>query len=218
MTAQKKPEAKVVSHRCVFNALNGHFRMEEYDIEMDRHEGGTQQAKRLIFERGHAVGVLAYDPARDEVVLINEMRPGILAAGEYPYTDTLAAGGIEKGETAVEAAVRETMEEAGLVLKDPQVAHEGAFVSPGGTSEKISIICGIVDSTQVGGVFGNTHEKENIKTSAVSSDEFLRRIRSGEINDMKTMIAGYWLLEHREALKQKYAPGAVKSKTPQSKI
>ena len=39
--------------------------------------------RQLVMERGHAVGVLGYDASRDEVVLANELRPGMLAAGEY---------------------------------------------------------------------------------------------------------------------------------------
>jgi hypothetical protein len=58
----------------------------------------------------------------------------------------------------------------------------------------------------VGGVFGNADESENIKTSAISPQELMRRIRSGEINDMKTMLAGYWLMENRTRLQKAYAP------------
>lgn len=35
---------------------------------------------------------------RDEVVLGNEFRPGVLVAGEYPYRDNLIAGGIKNHE------------------------------------------------------------------------------------------------------------------------
>ena len=211
---KKKPEAKIVDCKRVFNGL---FKMDEYEIEMDRHEGGKQRVVRQVFERGDAVGVLAYDPLNDMVVLVNEMRPGILAAGDYPYTDSLPAGGIAKGETAIEAAVRETREETGLELKNPKVVHAGSYASPGGTSEKISIVFGIVDAGKVGGVFGNEDENENIKTSAITSDELMRRIKSGEINDMKTMLAGYWLMENRDSLRKTCAPSPPKQKTPPPK-
>jgi ADP-ribose pyrophosphatase len=212
MPEKKKLEAKVVDVKRVFNSF---FKMDRYEIEMDRHEGGKQRVVREIFERGHAVGILAYDPLTDMVVLVNEMRPGILAAGGYPYTDTLPAGGIAQGETDIAAAVRETREETGLELKNPEVIHAGSYVSPGGTSEKISIVFGIVDASRAGGVFGNEDEKENIKTSAVTSDELMRRIRSGDINDMKTMLAGYWLMENRARLQKAHAVANPKQKPPQ---
>lgn len=211
MTNNKKPSAEVVSLKRVFN---GHFKVDQYDVKMGRHDGGTQRVVREVFERGHAVGVLAYDPKRDKVVLVNEMRVGILAAGEYPYTDTVPAGGINAGEAEVDAAVREMREETGLDLKQPKTIHAGAYVSPGGTSEKISIVFGIVDSSKVGSIHGNADEKEDIRTLALSSGEFMKRIRSGEINDMKTMLAGYWLMENRAALRKAHTAKPAARKKP----
>jgi hypothetical protein len=43
-------------------------------------------------ERCNSVGVLGYDPRRDEVILIYEFRPGALAAGDTPFFDPLVAG------------------------------------------------------------------------------------------------------------------------------
>lgn len=198
----KKLKARV---KNVKNEFNGFLKINRYEIEADMHEGGTQTYERLVMERGHAVAILAYDPVRDEVVLVNEMRPGILAAGEYPYTDNLPAGGIAQGETPVEAAVRETKEEAGLDLKDARVIQD-AYVSSGGTSEKIAIVFGIVDTSGGSGVYGNEDESEDIKTRMVKSRDFIDDIRAGKINDMKTIIAGYWLSENKDELIKKNDP------------
>lgn len=200
MTRKMKAEIKSVKPE-----FNGFLKVNRYEIESEKHEGGTQTTSWLVMERGHAVAVLGYDPRRDEVVLINEMRPGILVAGEYPYTDNLVAGGIAKGEDAVEAGVREMMEEAGLELTDACIAHPGAFVSSGGTSEKIVIVFGIVDTSKAGGVHGKEEEREDIRTVVLSSDDFLKRLRAGEITDLKTMVAGYWLADNRQRLQQEYA-------------
>lgn len=212
-----KPEDKKLQARVksVKNEFNGFLKINRYEIEADQHEGGKATYERLVMERGHAVAILAYDPKRDEVVLVNEMRPGILAAGEYPYTDTLPAGGIAKGETAVNAAIRETMEETGLVLKGAKQIQD-AYVSAGGTSEKISIVVGIVDTSAGAGIFGNDNEQENIKTRMVSAKDFINEVKTGVNNDMKTIIAGYWLAEHRDALRRQYAPTAKAPKGPKA--
>jgi len=185
--------------------FNGFLKVNRYEIEAERHEGGTDTYERLVMERGHAVAILAYDPRRDEVVLVNEMRPGILIAGEYPYTDTLAAGGIAQGETPVETAVREAQEEMGLELKDAREIQSG-YVSSGGTSEKIHIVAGIVDTSKAGGIHGCADEHENIKSRIVSADKFIEEVRTGVNKDLKTIIAGYWLAENRAELRLKYAP------------
>jgi ADP-ribose pyrophosphatase len=198
---RKKLEATV---RKVTPVYKGFLTINRYEIEKDLHEGGKQDMTWLIMERGNAVGILAYDPGADKVVLVNEMRPGILAAGDYPYTDTLPAGGIAKGETPVDAAVREMQEETGLDLKGGRIIHDRAYVSAGGTSESISIVFGTVDISKAGGIHGNADELENIKTTVLSSAEFMEKIKSGEINDLKTMVAGYWLMENRPALQLEY--------------
>jgi len=175
----------------------GFLRMVRYVFEVEKHDGGTELITREVMERGDAVGVLGYDPKRDEVVLGNEFRPGVQVAGEYPYRDNLVAGGIGKGETAVEAAVREMREEAALELRQPIIIHQGAFVSSGGTSERIALVFGLVDTSAAGGVHGNSEEQEDILTVVLPAEVFIARVRAGEINDLKTLVAGYWFAEHR---------------------
>lgn len=197
--ADEKPKARVTDVKRVFN---GFFKVDEYHVDVDNHEGGgSRQLKRLVFERGHAVAILGYDPARDEVLLVSEMRIGILAAGEDPFAEALPAGMIDAGETAIDAAKREMVEETGMTLNNPTLVHAGAYVSPGGTSERIALVCGTVDMTQAGGVHGHASEGEDIKTIVVSADEFIRRAEAGTLKDMKSLMAAFWLAIHRSELR-----------------
>jgi ADP-ribose pyrophosphatase len=175
----------------------GFLRVYKYRFEVERHEGGTDLLTRELMERGDAVAILGYDPKRDEVILGNEFRPGVQVAGEYPFRDNLVAGAIDEGETAIEAAVREMREEAGLELREPVLVHKGAFVSSGGTSERIALVFGLVDTSNAGGVHGNRDEQEDILAVILPASVFIDRVRAGEINDMKTLVAGYWFAHHR---------------------
>jgi ADP-ribose pyrophosphatase len=179
----------------------GFLRVYRYEFDVEKHGGGIKRTSWEMMERGNAVAVLGYDAGRDEVVLGNEFRPGLIVAGEYPYRDNLVAGAIESNETVLEAAVREMREETGLVLSDSVVIHSGAYVSSGGTSERISIVYGTVDTSQAGGVHGNAAESEDILTIILPAKVFIDRVRSGEINDLKTLVAGYWFAEHRAGSK-----------------
>jgi ADP-ribose pyrophosphatase len=174
----------------------GFLHVYRYEFEVEKHQGGVRRLSWEVMERGNAVAVLGHDPERDEIVLCNEFRPGLLVAGDYPYRDNLVAGAIEEGETALEAAVREMQEETGLVLSDPVLIHSGAYVSSGGTSEKISLVYGVVDTRSAGGVHGNAAEDEDILTVVMPAKLFVERVRGGEINDLKTLLAGYWFAEH----------------------
>jgi len=175
----------------------GFLRVYQYEIEVEKHAGGIRRSSWEMMERGNAVAVLGHDPGRDQVVLANEFRPGAMVAGDYPYLDNLVAGVIENNETALEAAVREMREEAGLVLSNPVLIHPGAYVSSGGTSEKISIVYGTVDTAHAGGVHGNATENEDILTIVLPAKVFIERVRSGDINDLKTLVAGYWFADYR---------------------
>jgi len=175
----------------------GFLKVKRYEIEAERHGGDFATLTLEVMERGHAVAVLAYDPARDEVVLVNELRVGELAAGDYPYAEALVAGAIGEGESPLEAAIREMKEETGLELHRPFVVHPGAYVSPGGTSERIAIVAGTVDASRAGGVHGNPQEHEDILTVVVPAQEFVERARRGEIADLKTLFAAYWLAAYR---------------------
>lgn len=176
---------------------SGFLRVSRYVFDVERHAGGTRRLTWEVMERGNAVGVLGYDPQRDEVVLINEFRPGMLLAGDVPFSDNVVAGGIQPGEDPLQAAVREMKEETGLELRDPVIVHPGAYVSSGGTSEKIVIVAGTVDTALAGGVHGSTHESEDILTVVLPAAEFIRRVQSAQITDLKTLVAGYWLADRR---------------------
>jgi ADP-ribose pyrophosphatase len=179
----------------------GFLRVYRYEFDVEQYGGGIRRTSWEMMERGNAVAVLGHDPGRDEVVLVNEFRPGVIVAGDYPYRDNLVAGAIENNETAPQAAVREMWEEAGLVLSDPVLIHPGAYVSSGGTSEKIAIVYGTVDTSHAGGVHGNAAENEDILTIVLPAKVFIDRVRSGDINDLKTLVAGYWFAGYQAASK-----------------
>jgi ADP-ribose pyrophosphatase len=186
--------------RSVTPVSDGFLKVNRYRFATDMHNGGVQVVEREVMERGHAVGVLGYDPLRDEVILISEFRPGCFVAGDEAYTDNVVAGAIGGDETPCDAAVREMKEEAGLELRDPILVHPGAYVSSGGTSEKVALVVGVVDTSQAGGVHGNADECEDILTVVLSRKEFLQRARRAEITDLKTLVVAYWLAEEYQQL------------------
>ncbi len=190
---KKQLSATVRSRKPLYEGFLSVYR---YEFEVEQHRGGTRTISREVMERGNAVAVLGHDPERDEIVLANEFRPGALVAGEYAYRDNLVAGAIDAGETALDAAVREMKEEAGLTLTNPVLIHPGAYGSSGGTSEKLSLVYGRVDTSRAqGGVHGSAAGEEDILTVVLPAKLFIERVRSGEINDLKTLVAGYWFAE-----------------------
>lgn len=184
---------------------DGFFKLEKYRLRHRRFAGGmTPVLTRELFERGHAVAVLLYDPVRDRVVLLEQFRIGALEAAGGPWLLEIVAGIVEPGETAEEVARRECREEAGVepTALEP-ICHY--LVSPGGTSESISLFCGRVDSTHLGGLHGLADESEDIRVFTVNFDEAWELFQRGRINSAAPIIALQWLAMNRDALRRRWA-------------
>ncbi len=184
----------------------GFFRLDKYRLRHSLFRGGmSREMSRELFERGHAVAMLPYDPRRDELVLLEQFRIGAIHGPGSPWLTEIVAGMIGAGESAAEVARREAMEEAGCEVGE-LIPISRYFVSPGGTSETIELYCGIVDTAQVEeGIYGLDEENEDIRVFKVAFDEAVAWLDSGRINSAAPIIALQWLMMNRTALRQRYS-------------
>ncbi|TXI17195.1 MAG: ADP-ribose diphosphatase [Nitrosomonas sp.] len=182
----------------------GFFRLECYRLRHRLFNGGwSQPLVRELFERGHAAAVLPYDPIRDEVILIEQFRIGALNASGGPWLLEIVAGMIDSGETAEKVVKRESMEETGCAVTDLIPLYE-FLVSPGGTTEHITLFCGRVDSSLAGGIYGASEEGEDIKVHVVNLNTALVMLQSGKINSASAIIALQWLALNRHKVKTQW--------------
>lgn len=180
----------------------GFFRVEKYRLKHVMFGGGwSAEISRELFMRGSCVAVLLYDPHADKVVLIEQFRTGAILNPDKAWLVEIVAGAIEEGEIAEEVAYRESMEEAGCEIQQLRIINE-FYTTPGGSSEWITLFCGKVDSTQVGGIHGLDHEDEDILVRAVDFDEAYLMLENGEIESAIPIIAIQWLALNRQKLKQ----------------
>jgi len=185
----------------------GFFRMDRLRLRHRLFAGGWgQPITREVFERGHAAALLPYDPVHDEVVLIEQFRAGALTAGAEPWLVEVVAGIIENGETAEEVVRRETVEEAGCVVTDI-VPMMDVFTTPGGSSERIAIFLGRVNTQGVGGVHGLAGEGEDIRVFTESLDAALARLANGGIVNLIAVAALQWLALNRKRLRREWLGG-----------
>jgi len=192
--------------------FQGFFRLDHYRLKHRLFEGGwSGEMSREIFERGHAVAVLPYDPDRDEVVLIEQFRPGAYAAlasewfddGASPWLVECVAGIIDKGEIPEQVARREMIEETGLEAAQlTPVFHY--LVSPGGSTESVFLYCARVDAAKAGGVYGVTDEHENIRVFSVSTEEAFELMERGRIINAMTIIGLQWLEANRDRIRTEW--------------
>jgi nudix-type nucleoside diphosphatase (YffH/AdpP family) len=180
----------------------GFFGLDRYRLRHRRFDGGmSPRITREVFVVGDAVTVLPYDPLRDRVLLIEQMRMGPLGRGDpLPWQLEAIAGRIDPDETPEDAARREAVEEAGLVLGRLEKVAE-YYPTPGAVTEYLYsyvALCDLPDG--VAGVFGAAEEAEDIKGHLLSFDRLVEVMASGEIGNAPLLLTVLWLQRERARL------------------
>jgi len=165
--------------------------------------GWSELITRELILRPRAVGVLLFDPAQQQVVLVRQIRVGMLDEGQNPWLLELVAGMVESGEEPIEVAARESLEEANTKPQDLLQICE-YYNSPGISNERITLFCGRVDATQAGGIFGLDAEHEDIEVVVLSLADALAKVASGEINNAMSIIALQWLQLNQTMLEESW--------------
>ncbi|PXA71202.1 ADP-ribose diphosphatase [Vibrio sp. 11986-1-5] len=193
-------DLQIVSKQTLFQ---GFFRMVKYQFKHRLFQGGWSGIiEREMFERGHAAALLAYDPQRDEVVIIEQIRVGALEH-QQPWQKEIIAGMIEVGEEAQEVVRREALEEAGISVGRLEKITS-YYPSSGGCSEKLDVYIGEVDTTQAGGVHGLDSEGEDIKVHVLRRQQAYQWIKDGQIENGASIIALQWLELHHQQLQSQW--------------
>ena len=129
---------------------------------------------------------------RKRILLVRQYR---LPARTYLWE--LPAGKLDKGETPLQAAKRELMEETGYHAKKWKKLAS-FYPSPGYVAEKMTIFL----ATELAAGQAKPMEDERIETRWFTRQEIEAGIRSGKIVDGKTMIGYFnWKWRMRSVIK-----------------
>jgi ADP-ribose pyrophosphatase len=161
-----------ISSRRIYDGRILNFRVDEVKIE-----NGKLTSREIVEHRGAAAIVPILEGS--EVILVRQYRYAV-------STELLEipAGTLEPGEQAEDCAKRELEEETGYTCQVISKVLE-CFVAPGYSTEKIHIYLakGLTKTRP------RTEEDEKITVESFPFEAALDKIRSGEIQDAKT-IAG----------------------------
>lgn len=184
--------------------FQGFFKLVRFHFKHRKFAGGMSEViRRETFVRGDATCVLLYDPSAEAVVLVEQFRVGGVLHGGSPWMFELVAGINEDGETTENVARREAVEEAGAEVLD--LWHiQDYYPSPGGSTERISLYLGLVDSARLGGIHGLEEEGEDIKVHVLPLTEAVQHLEEGLIDNSPAIIALQWLLLHRARIDQQW--------------
>ena len=196
-----KNDVEIIARETLYS---GFFSMDLYRFRHRLFNGEMSgEIKREIFERGHAAVLLPFAPVRDEVVLVAQIRIAAYDVSDSPWLLEMVAGMIEEGESVEDVARREALEEAGLVVgrTKPVLSY---LASPGGTSERLSIMVGEVDATTAEGIHGLADENEDIRVHVVSREQAYQWVEEGSIDNAASIIALQWLQLHYQTLRNEW--------------
>lgn len=174
----------------------GHFELKKIHFRHKLFKGGfSGEVVRELLVKGAAAALIAYDPVLDNVVLVEQVRIGAYDphSERSPWLLELVAGMIDKGEESpAEVAIREAEEEAGLKVSNVEHALS-VWDSPGGQLERLHLFLGLVDSSQVGGIYGLAEENEDILVHVVSREQAYQWVVEGKIDNVIAVIGLQWL-------------------------
>jgi GDP-mannose pyrophosphatase NudK len=168
----------------------GRFDLTRTEIEVKEDDGSTRTLKHDVYRHGQAAAVLLYDAKRQVVVLVKQFRAGAYLSDGALATVEACAGMLDGDEPAV-CAVREALEETGIVIRDPVHAFD-AYMSPGGMTEKIACFVAPYGEADRTGKGGGVDEDEHIEVLEIPFAEALTMIETGAIADAKTIALLYY--------------------------
>lgn len=192
-----------VEQEQVDRVYTNYFALNEYKIRHERFDGSmTDTLERAVFIATDAALVLPYDPVRDRVMLVEQLRMGPLARHDQSMWQLEPiAGRVDPGEKPQDAAHREAFEEAGITL-DQLVDVAQVYASPGDSTEFFYIYVGLADlPDQATGVHGLDSENEDIRSHLISFDALMDMVDTLQAANAPLVIAAYWLARHRDRLR-----------------
>lgn len=152
----------------------------------------TVSDNQLIDPEGHNIRRIMVEHNGSAVVMPVDERERVLLVKQYRYPARdylweLPAGGIPKGETALQGAKRELLEETGYVAKRWKKLTT-FYPSPGFQEEWMTIFLAR-ELRQTGETA--LEEEEHVVPKWFELAEVERHIASGKIRDAKTIIGTY---------------------------
>jgi len=180
--------AKILGEKILADAR---FRLTITEAEVIEADGARRILKHEVYHYKPAAAVLLYDPSRGVVMLVKQFRLGAFIEGAAQPLIEVCAGMLD-GDDPKACVIREASEETGVRILDARHAFD-AFVSPGGSTEKISCFTARYAAADRIAAGGGVDADERIEIVERPLDEALDMIERGEICDAKTISLLYFL-------------------------
>lgn len=164
-----------------------YFPLKKITYEQRRADGRMQRETREVYASDSGVTALLYNRERRTVLLTRQFRIGARLAGHPGWMIETAAGMLE-GADPLERIRAEIREELGYEVSELRPVMT-LFASPGTLIERVHYFVGEYrPEDRCGDGGGKQDEGEDIEVLEIGFDDALARLRSGEIEDVKTVV------------------------------
>mgnify|MGYP005993594145 CR=1 FL=1 len=183
------------------------YALDDITLRHTRFDGSLSETlERAVLIDGDAAIVLPYDPVRDRVLLVEQVRLGPIGRGDRAVWQLEpVAGRIDPGEAPEQAARREAKEEAGLKLGRLEKIAE-TYPSPASSTGFYYVYLGLADLPDAPcGIGGLADEDEDIRSHLMSFDELMARVARFDLANGPVVMAAYYLAHHRDRLRSEGA-------------
>jgi ADP-ribose pyrophosphatase len=186
---QENPETAVLNHQEIYSG-----KIVALHVDTIRQASGRTTIREIVLHPG---GVAAIPVLKDgRLLLIRQFR--------YPigkFILEIPAGKLDSGQPPLETIAREIEEETGYCAG--VLTHECTFyTTPGISNESIHLFLARELTLKA----QRLEEGEHITVEAYSLEECMEKIRTGEINDGKTILGILWYHHMNQVVKSNAPP------------
>lgn len=162
------------------------YLLKKYTIEHTSKTGVSKTYSREAYDRGNGATILLYNSDQRTVILTRQFRLPTYVNGNESGMLIEACAGLLDLDNPEDAIKRETEEETGYKLSSVEKVFE-VYMSPGSVTEKLYFFIAEYTPDMKAGTGGGV-EDEDIEVLEIPFDDAMKMIRSGKIQDGKTIM------------------------------
>jgi ADP-ribose pyrophosphatase len=183
-----KTEARSPIEVCGVETLIGGWNIvRRYHLSSLDQGGCSRKYQREVVHRPDMAVILPYSSVSGNVVLVQQVRLAPYLATDQFFFLEAPSGRIDSGETPIDAAKREVLEETGLPF--PALEEMGVFfMHPALSTERAHLFVGDYGSASAASIVDHPDELSPIVPFELPLERVADMCRGGEISDMKTVL------------------------------
>lgn len=168
-----------------------HYVLRKISFRQQHQDGAWAEHSREAYDRGNGAVILLYDAEAGTVLLTRQFRMPTYLNGHPTGQFLEAPAGLLDDQDPESAIRREAHEETGVDVGEVEFLFD-VFMSPGSITERLAFFAAPYRSGDRDAGGGVWDEGEDIEVVELAFTDALAKIRSGEIQDAKTIMLLQW--------------------------